>query len=588
MEEEFELKDFYNQVKKNKIIGLSIFLLIFISVIIYSLLTSPIYEAKSLVMVTNQDQTSYLLGSTISKIDLETQREIILSSSVLNTVYTKFSEEEFQLKVEPIKNSNVIEITVESTNQELVMKIANEIAKSYVFYTKESRKKEAIEVTTFISEQLKRYKKELDLLNTELLKFESKKGKYDFEIENLQEVLNQQTENKEKIKEDLDRLKDDIKIYKNQENLSFSDNKKFIDLENQIAIKDIEYNDALSKKNLYNTLLLEKKQEILNITLIDELEYQSVLQNVKAKENIFDYLLSKSEEIGIISQEKIGNVKIIEEASIPEYPIKPNLFPNIIIGFIVAIIGSIGLIFLKDVIMNRFVSIKEIESEFELILGTINIFKNKDKNKPYLIDSKNVDKFAENIRMLATNLMAYLYKNKEIKKISITSAIDGEGKSTIATNLSIALANSGSKVLLVDSNLRHPGLNHQFKIKEKEPGLTDIIINNARLDQVIKIRKTSHENLFLLTAGKSKIAAHDMLTNAKMKDILKKLNSSDFEIILFDNSSLQHSESYVMSSRCDGTILVISDKTNKEDVITAKKKLEKLNSEIIGVIVNQK
>jgi polysaccharide biosynthesis transport protein len=587
MDEEFELKDFYNQVKKNKFIAISIFLLIFISVITYSLLTSPIYEAKSRVIVTNQDQTSYLLESTFSKIDLETQREIILSSSVLNTVYTKFSEEEFQLKVEPIKDSNVIEITVESTNPESAMKIANEIAKSYVFYTKDARKKEAIEVTSFISEQLKRYKKELDLLNTEILEFESKKGNYDFEIESLQEFLNQQTENKEKIKNDLDSLKDDIKIYKNQENLSFSDTKLFNDLQNQIIIKDSEYYDAITKESLYNTLLIEKKKEILNVTLTDELKYQSVKQNVKAKENIFNYLLSKSEEIGIISQERIGNVKIIEEASFPEYPIKPNLLLNIIIGFVIAIIGSVGIIFLKDILMNRFVNIKEIESEFKLILGTVNVF-NKNSKKPYLIDSKNIDKFAENIRMLATNLMAYLYKNKEIKKISITSAVDGEGKSTIATNLSIALANSGSKVLLVDSNLRHPGLNHQFKIKEKEPGLTDIILNNARLDQVIKIRKTTHENLFLLTAGKSKIAAHDMLTNKKMKEILKKLNSSDFEIILFDNSSLQHSESYVMSSRCDGTILVISDKTNKEDVITAKKKLEKLNSEIIGVIVNLK
>jgi capsular exopolysaccharide synthesis family protein len=587
MDEEFELKDFYNQIKKNKITGLIIFLLIFISVIAYSLITSPIYEAKSRVMVTNQDQTSYLLGSTITRIDLETQREIILSGRVLNTVYTKYAEEEFLLNVEPIKNSNVIEITVESTNPESAMKIANEIARSYVFYTKDARKREAIEVTSFISEQLDRYKKELDLLNTELLEFESKKGAYDFEIESLQEYLNQQTENKEKLKEDLDSLKDDIKIYKNQENLSFSDTKIFNEIQNQITIKDAEYYDALTKESLYNTLLIEKKQEILNVTLIAELKYQSVKQNVKAKENIFDYLLSKSEEIGIMSQEKIGNVKIIEEASVPEYPIKPNFFLNILIGFVVAIIGSIGIVFLKDILMNRFINLKEIESEFGLILGVVNVYKKKTE-KPFLIDSKNVDKFAENIRMLATNLMAYLYKNKEIKKISITSAVDGEGKSTIATNISVALANSGSKILLVDSNLRHPGLNKQFQIKEKEPGLTDIILNNARLDQVIKIRKTSHENLFLLTAGKSKIAAHDMLTNSKMKGILKKLNESDFEIILFDNSSLQHSESYVMSSRCDGTILVISDKTNKEDVITAKKKLKKLNSEIIGVVVNQK
>ncbi|MBW2991372.1 polysaccharide biosynthesis tyrosine autokinase [Candidatus Woesearchaeota archaeon] len=497
-EDSFEMSEYHQMLKKNWILAIIIFLVIAGAVVAYTFTAPRIYQARSLVMVTSQDQTLLLLGNTLSRIDIETQKEIILSASVLNPIYREFGIQAFKITAQSIKDSNVIEIRAESQNPMIAMKVANGVAESYVNYVQETRKQDALEVNSFIAEQIETYKTELDVLNTQVVYYTVKK-----------------------------------------------------DSENQ------------------------------TLTLEEELAYQSLLQTIAAKEKLYNYLLSKGEEVGIVAKEKSGHVKIIEYADLPTIPIKPNVILNFGLGLVLAIIGSIGIVFLKETLRNTFKSIDEVEAEFgPIVMGTIP--KSRKRARAFL-DFLSDRVFAENMRVLKTNLMFNL-KDKDIRFISVTSP-EEDGKSVVASNLALELAKSGKKVLLVDANLRKHELDKRLKIKGGEMGLSDVIQGKIKLNNAIK--KTSRKNLFFLPSGKSKVWPSELITSENIKEILTKLRSSSVDVVIFDNASLKYSESIVLSANSQGVLFVIAfDKTKKDMALKARAALSKVKANIIGVVVN--
>ncbi|MBN2052655.1 polysaccharide biosynthesis tyrosine autokinase [Candidatus Woesearchaeota archaeon] len=538
-EENIELTDYFIILKRNWFLTLIIFLIIMGAAIAYTFTTPKIYSARSLVMVTSQDQTSFVLGNSIAsvpKVDIETEKGIIMSTSVLNPIYSEFPEGNFVIIVESLKNSNIIAISVESENPVTSAKVANQIAESYVIYTRESKKQAATEVNNFISAQIAIYKSELDELNMELMK------------------------------------------YKNKANLSST----------------------------------------------QAFEYQKLQQEIAAKDKLYNSLLLRAEEISIVARENSGNVKIIEYAYATYYPVKPNVTLYIALGFILAIIGSLGIVFIKDSMRKTFRGVNEIEDAFgNLIMGVVPKIRKKEYSlsddsksgfadnisdfadnpvkyvrkglkrttaktdkakKYYLVDRDSEGPFAESIRVLRTNLMFYL-KEKNIKLISINSAQKGDGKTTVAQNLSKELAHEGKKVLLVDANLRNPVLNQVFKTEGSDEGLSDVILGNAKLEKVIC--RTAHKNLYLLAGGKHNHVPGELLSPERLKDIFARLKASEFDIVLFDNTTLKYSESLSVAANSQGVLFIVAlDRTNKEMAIKSKETLAKVKAHTIGVVVN--
>jgi len=261
-EDEIDLYHYMHLLKKNWAMSLFVFILVLGAVIAYTLLSDPVYESKSLVAITSQDQTSFLLGSSAPKVsDLETQKLVILSSSVMNKLYARYGIDTFVPSVNVIKNSNAIEITVEAGDAEQSAIIANAIADSYLEYTRESRKQDATEVISFVNDQIALYDSELDLLNKKIMQYKT--------------------------------LGD-------------------------------------------------------NISSSDQIEYQAAIRELTAKSKIYDYLLNKREEAGLVASLKTGNVDILSYASMPIAPIKPNIPLNVILGLILAAGAAFGMALVSE------------------------------------------------------------------------------------------------------------------------------------------------------------------------------------------------------------------------------------------------
>ncbi|HZJ76120.1 MAG TPA: CpsD/CapB family tyrosine-protein kinase [Oscillospiraceae bacterium] len=191
---------------------------------------------------------------------------------------------------------------------------------------------------------------------------------------------------------------------------------------------------------------------------------------------------------------------------------------------------------------------------------------------------------SEAYRTLRTNIQ-FSSLDKPVKTIVITSAGPGEGKTTSATNLAITMAYSGSKVLLVDADLRKPVLHRIFGISNQF-GLTSVLVSELNYKE--RILPTYIEGLEILPVGVIPPNPSELLASNKMKQLLSEARE-DYDFILIDTPpAAVVTDASILAAIADGTILVCSSgQVPIEGAIRAKELLENVNANIIGVILNK-
>ncbi len=191
---------------------------------------------------------------------------------------------------------------------------------------------------------------------------------------------------------------------------------------------------------------------------------------------------------------------------------------------------------------------------------------------------------SEAFRMLRTNLQ-FVGVDKPLKKIVITSSNPEEGKSVVAANLAISIASTGSKVLLIDADLRRPKV-HKLFFLENYKGLSSLLAGDLKIDDVAN--ETPVENLHIITSGPIPPNPAEILGSAKMNQFIEKA-SSVYDMIIFDSPPVNTvADASILSSIADGVILVIeAGVTAREAAILAKEQLEKINARILGVVLNK-
>lgn len=200
----------------------------------------------------------------------------------------------------------------------------------------------------------------------------------------------------------------------------------------------------------------------------------------------------------------------------------------------------------------------------------------------FIVEKKPKSVSAEAYRTLRTNVQ-YSSLDKEIKCIVITSAEPGEGKSTTVGNMALAFAQSNKKTIMIDCDLRKPSLHRKIKISNMI-GLSDVLIGNVNIVDAIN---EYCENLDVLPAGKLPPNPSEMLGSKAMEKLIKELRMK-YDIILLDTAPVQAvTDAQILSTKADGTILVVkAEKTKKDSVAQAKNLLDKVGANIIGVVLN--
>ena len=210
----------------------------------------------------------------------------------------------------------------------------------------------------------------------------------------------------------------------------------------------------------------------------------------------------------------------------------------------------------------------------------------KENERPGIIVADNPTSIvSEQFRTIRTNIQFSMI-DRNVKTISVTSATPGAGKSTISTNLAAAFAAQGSKVLLVDTDMRKPTVHRIFRV-ENHPGLTNLLTDRTlSIDSVT--RESYVSGLNYITCGIVPPNPSELLQSNRMNELIQEIEEA-YELVIFDTPPLLAvTDAQIMATKVDGTIVVVPQgEVKKNELDQSAELLEKVNANVLGTVLNK-
>jgi len=330
-----------------------------------------------------------------------------------------------------------------------------------------------------------------------------------------------------------------------------------------------------------------EKQKVLASALNDKsIEYNILKREVESNETIYNTLLQRLKETEVSSAIKASNIQVVDYAQIPLFPFKPNVTLNLLFACIIGLGGGVLIAFIIEYFDNTIKSPEEIRDKMKFpVLGGVFEAKQADSlaapvEKTFLMDPRS--HIAEAFRTIRTSLLLST-PGKPPRSILITSCFPAEGKTTVSINLASSFAQAGSKVLLLEADLRRPRIGNV--LGNNGYGLSSYLTGNAGLEDVVTHGEIP--NMYVLPVGPIPINPAELLGSSQMKELIDILTQEYDYIIVDGPPALGFVDSHILSSLVDGVAVVVrAGKTPRTSIRDLIEKLWNLRANFLGVIVN--
>ena len=317
------------------------------------------------------------------------------------------------------------------------------------------------------------------------------------------------------------------------------------------------------------------------------IELAKLKRNSEALEKLYLLVEQRYQEAIINEQSQPGNVLIIDAARIPLRPSKPNRSLIVIIGLLLGAGLAVGYVFIKNYFDDTIKTPDDIENRKINVLAWVPHFESTlagDESVQFIVDKLPDSIPSEAFRALRTRIQFSRVNTESLKTLLITSSAPQEGKTTIAVNLAGSFAHSKKKVLLIDCDLRKPSVHKLFGVN-RTPGLIDYLIGNAKLNEVLTVSKIS--NLSYISAGTIPPNPAEMLDSQEMRRFLKKMRD-EYDLIILDSPPIiAVTDSEILTSMVDGTLLVVSSENTEIEMMERSVELiRRENTQFLGTVLN--
>ncbi|MCX7049925.1 MAG: polysaccharide biosynthesis tyrosine autokinase [Candidatus Sumerlaeota bacterium] len=324
------------------------------------------------------------------------------------------------------------------------------------------------------------------------------------------------------------------------------------------------------------------------------IRYNILKREAEINKDIYNSLLQRSREMALTSSLKASGVSVVERASPPLSPSYPNKQRTILMGVFLGLCLGIGLIFFREYMNTTVRGATDIAHMGQM--ATLGFLPHVDlrgapKGRrvwPEIFSAKEpASDFAENVRQLRTAVQ-YSQAGHTPKTILVTSSMPMEGKTTVAANLAIVLAQSGRRTILMDADLKKPSI-HKFFDASRENGLSDILTGkmNGKLSSFLV--KTDVDNLYVLPSGARPPNPVDLLDSDVMRRLLASLGRYFDHIILDTPPTLDLADTGVLFRHVDGVIVVVKPgNTPRSALIRVREKIHKFGGHLLGVVLNNR
>lgn len=292
------------------------------------------------------------------------------------------------------------------------------------------------------------------------------------------------------------------------------------------------------------------------------------------------------EAVSQVEDVSIVRLSVFQEAQAPLLPASPKVLLNLALGLVVGLMLGALYALIREVLDTRIRGLVDVERTVQAgVLGTFATDPTVEKT-PLVTQGDQFSHRAEGFRQLRTHLH-FTNISGGAQTVVVSSSIPGEGKTSTAVNLAIMLAESGTRVLLVDADLRRPRVAKYLGL-EGSVGLSGVLSHSVELDDAIQIWGRG-EALHVLTSGRSAPNPSELLGSPTMEKLIARLET-DYEVVIIDAPPLLPvTDPAVLGSMASGVVLVVSadGRTNRADVAQAVANLEAVNARLLGVVVNR-
>ena len=546
-----------------------------------------------------------------------------------------------RISVSPIRNSRLVDVGVDATDPNLAARISNELVRAYIDQNLGTKLDAAKDAVQWLSEQIDAERKKVEIAENDLLRYKEQYGiitdfSSDAEKITAQKLaqLNQQVVEAEaqrveaetryqqalavkgspdlidSIPEVLDNelvreiKKMEVILYTRMSELSKKYGRKhpqMIAIDSEL--KDLQqrketefgrvinslrnnYKISLAREASLKKALAQQKKESMEMNQ-KAVQYGVLRRQAESARNMYELLVKRFKETSLTEEMKTGNIRIVDKAEVPMHPINPKKMLNMLLAMVVGLTLSIGLAFFLEYLDNTIKIPDEIKSHLKVpYLGSVPVFstnRNRERFPDLITDHTPKSPVSESFRGIRTGIL-FSSANSAPQVILITSSGPEEGKTSCASNLAVTMAQSGSKVILIDCDMRRPKLHRKFRI-DRDVGISNVLVGSAALNEVIV--PTGIDNLSLIPCGPIPPNPSEILGSEKMAQVLEALKKGYTRVLIDSPPVSAVTDSSVLAKMVDGTVLVVrAGETPRPAVKNGIEQLKSVNSNILGAVLN--
>ena len=343
-----------------------------------------------------------------------------------------------------------------------------------------------------------------------------------------------------------------------------------------------DYRAAVAEEQSLSASLEEQKRQAIDLNR-KNINYSILQREAEGERHVYNALLQQEKELRVVSNSRANNVQLMDAAEVPGGPYTPNhgrdWLMAIVLGLALGVAFAYTIEYLDDTVKIP----DDVTRRLKLpLLGLVPAVSG---GKTPVLTGPVPHDFGESFRSLRTSLV-FTNGTDGKRMIAVTSTQPLEGKTTTACNLAVALALGGSRVMLIDADMRRPNLHRTLGL-QNEIGLSHVLTGQARVREAVQ--RTSEPNLYAMTAGRTPPNPSELLSSVRMQRLIASLQAGPFDWVIIDTPPvLAVTDAVIVAPYVSGLVFVVgAEMTRRAHAERAIETIQSGKPNIIGAVLNR-